>query len=211
VTVGCLEVPRMTKPSGFGVDARLTRRTASSSFVEKAAEPAAHAWQAGHGAVPAWAMYVFDAKFLIEELQARRGRPELAAHDFGKDIDPLHRRQRQGGRPSLRAAPCVESRDETKAVLARRRHARRLLGGRTSTCTDVVPELDLYDHELAHLDLRRDHAAGEVRPRRATAGAARRWPRWCRAAASSPARRCSRSLLFTGVHMNSYSQSSRTR
>ena len=32
--------------------------------------------------------------------------------------------------------------------------------------TDVVPALDLYDHELADLDLRRDHAAGQVRPRR---------------------------------------------
>ena len=32
--------------------------------------------------------------------------------------------------------------------------------------TDFVPALDLYDQRLADLDLRRDHAAGQVRPRR---------------------------------------------
>ena len=39
-------------------------------------------------------------------------------------------------------------------------------GKPTSTSPTIMPALDLYDQRLADLDLRRDHAAGQVRARR---------------------------------------------
>ena len=70
--------------------------------------------------------------------------------------------------------------------------------------TEVVPDLDIYDRDWPIWTYVETDRPGEVRPRRRRAGAARPFPRWFRAAASSPAPRLRNSLLFSGVRVNSY-------
>ncbi len=63
-------------------------------------------------------------------------------------------------------------------------------GNPTSTSPTITPALDLYDTELADLDLQRTDRPGQVRARRRRAAAATPSARWCRAAASSRAPSC---------------------
>ena len=117
---------------------------------------------------PGWALasmgiYVFRREFLNEQLRRDAADPH-STRDFGKDIIPFLVAQRQGGRAPLHALLRPVARRD-RGLLARRRHARRVLGGqhrphrRRSRARPLRPR-------LADLDLRRDHAAGEVRPRR---------------------------------------------
>ena len=133
----------------------------------------------------------------------RRRRPELQPR-LRQGPDPVHRRATaRPWRTASRSPACASS--------ARREAYWRDVGTVDAyweaniDLTDFIPELDLYDTVLADLDLFRDHAARQVRPRRG------RPPRhgdlgWCRATASSRAPSLRRSLLFTGVRANSYSQ-----
>jgi glucose-1-phosphate adenylyltransferase len=84
ITVGCLEVPR-EEARAFGVmgvdgDMRVTE------FAEKPAEPAGIPGDPTR-ALASMGIYVFNAKFLYEQLE-RDTLTEGSSHDFGKDLIP---------------------------------------------------------------------------------------------------------------------------
>jgi glucose-1-phosphate adenylyltransferase len=84
VTVGCIEVPR-TEASGFGVMA-VDANDVITSFVEKPKDPPAMIGKPDV-ALASMGIYVFTAKFLIEQLRRDAAAPE-SSRDFGKDIIP---------------------------------------------------------------------------------------------------------------------------
>jgi glucose-1-phosphate adenylyltransferase len=84
VTVGCIEVPR-AEASGFGVMA-VDGNDVITSFVEKPADPPAMIGKP-ETSLASMGIYVFSAKFLIEQLQRDAADPE-SSRDFGKDIIP---------------------------------------------------------------------------------------------------------------------------
>ena len=112
----------------------------------------------------------------------------------------LQPRLRQGHHPVHRQATARRSRTASRDSCVRSRAEARAYWRDVGTVdayweanidlTDVVPGARPLRPRLADLDLRRDHAAGEVRARRGRPARHRRSPRWSRAAASSPARRC---------------------
>jgi glucose-1-phosphate adenylyltransferase len=84
VTVGCIEVPRL-QATGFGVmdvnaDNRITR------FLEKPADPPAMPGKPDM-ALASMGIYIFNAKFLYDQLQRDAADPS-SSRDFGKDIIP---------------------------------------------------------------------------------------------------------------------------
>ncbi len=141
-------------------------------------------------------------RFLIEELRRDAADPN-SSHDFGKDIIPYLVKQRQGGRASFR--PLL------RALARRRAHIYWRDVGTVDAywaanidLTDVVPDLDLYDRDwpiwtygeitppakfVHDVDGRRGSAVSSlVSGGCIVSGAA-----------------ISRSLLFTGVRVHSYS------
>jgi glucose-1-phosphate adenylyltransferase len=84
VTVGCIEVPR-AEASGFGVMA-VDEHDVITSFVEKPADPPAMIGKPDI-ALASMGIYVFTAKFLIEQLRRDAADPD-SSRDFGKDIIP---------------------------------------------------------------------------------------------------------------------------
>jgi glucose-1-phosphate adenylyltransferase len=196
VTVGCIAVPRM-EATGFGVMAVDTTGRITA-FVEKPKDPPGIPDRPDL-ALASMGIYVFDARFLFDELRRDHADPH-SEHDFGKNLIPhivrhgkaiAHRFERS----------CVRSSSETKPYW-------RDVGTIDAyweaniDLTDVVPELDLFDND---------------------------WPIWTFAEIvppakfvhDSPGRRgeavsslvsggciisgaaAKRSLLFTGVHMHS--------
>ena len=83
-TVGCFPVPR-EEASGFGVMA-VDAQYKIVEFVEKPANPPA---MPDHPnlSLASMGIYIFDARFLQEELE-RDLRDPASSHDFGKDIIP---------------------------------------------------------------------------------------------------------------------------
>ncbi|RKZ83433.1 MAG: glucose-1-phosphate adenylyltransferase [Candidatus Parabeggiatoa sp. nov. 1] len=84
MTVGCLEVP-LEMAKGFGVmsvdkDGRIVR------FMEKPAQPEPTP-NDPENALASMGIYVFNAEFLYEQLQADAD-SSTSSHDFGKDIIP---------------------------------------------------------------------------------------------------------------------------
>ena len=170
--------------ASFGVHARSTPTRRVTGFQEKPAQPRpmpgrpdTRARQHGHLRV--------RRAFLYEQLIRDADDPR-SSHDFGKDIIP----RLIEPRPRLRAPLRRQLRQHVRrrAVLARRRHDRRLLGSE-HRAHQVMPELNLYDRAG-----RSGPTRSSCRPRSSssttTAGAASRSIRWSRAAASSAARRC---------------------
>jgi glucose-1-phosphate adenylyltransferase len=199
VTVGCLEVPRM-EATGFGV-MHVDDRDQIIAFVEKPSDPPGIPDKPDM-ALASMGIYVFQTKFLMEELKRDAATPG-SARDFGKDIIPYI--VKNGKAVAHRfASSCVRASMETEAYW-------RDVGTIDAywqaniDLTHIVPELDLYD---------------------------RSWPIWTYAEIKPPAkfvhdeenRRGSaisslvsgdciisgaslyRSLIFTGVRANSYSQ-----
>ena len=126
-----------------------------------------------------------------------------SSHDFGKDIIPRcgARRAARLAHPfslQLRRHPAGR-----RAVLARRRHGRCLLGRQPRPHRRPMPALDLYDTRLADLDLPGAAAAGQVRARPGRPARHGDRHRWSRAAASFRAR-VHRSVLFSSVRVHSY-------
>ena len=124
VTVGCIEVPRL-EATGFGVmDA--DEHDVIRSFVEKPADPPAM-----HGkpdvALASMGIYVFETKFLLDELRRDAADPN-SSHDFGKDIIPYLVKHGKAVAHSFQNS-CVRSEFGKGRLLARRRNRRRLLGG----------------------------------------------------------------------------------
>ncbi|HEY1709354.1 MAG TPA: glucose-1-phosphate adenylyltransferase [Rhizomicrobium sp.] len=198
VTVACLEVPRATA-SDFGVMA-VDTNDRIIDFVEKPDDPPAMPDNPDISLV-SMGVYVFHTKLLFDQLRRDAETPE-SRRDFGKDLIPYlvkhgkavaHRfssscvRSRAEARPYWRDVGTIDAYWEANIDL-----------------TDVVPELDIYD---------------------------RSWPLWTYSEVVPPAkfvhdvegRRGSavsslisgdcivsgahihRSLLFTGVRVNSFS------
>ncbi len=199
VTVGCLEVPRM-EATGFGV-MHVDGRDKIVDFVEKPKDPPGIPDNPDM-ALASMGIYVFETKFLMEQLRKDAAK-EGSSRDFGKDIIPdivkngtawAHRFTRS----------CVRSAKEEVAYW-------RDVGTIDAywkaniDLTDVVPQLDLYDGEwpiwtyaeitppakfVHDLDGRRGQAVSSL-----VSGG-------CIVSGAS----ISRSLLFTGTKVHSYSE-----
>ena len=198
VTIGCLEVPRKDA-SGFGVMA-VDDTDRITSFLEKPKDPPGMPDRPDM-ALASMGIYVFDMKFLSDQLR-RDAADKNSSRDFGKDIIPYI--VANGKAVAHRFSnSCVRSVQESESYW-------RDVGTLDAyweaniDLTDVVPALDLYDQD---------------------------WPIWTYSEVTPPAkfvhdeegRRGSaaaslvsggcivsgaalrRSLLFTGVRINSYS------
>jgi glucose-1-phosphate adenylyltransferase len=198
VTIGCLEVPRM-EATGFGVMA-VDENDRIVSFLEKPKDPPGIPGNPDM-ALASMGIYVFEMKFLADQLR-RDAADKSSSRDFGKDIIPhlvangkavAHRftrscvRSAQEGEAYWRDVGTVDAYWEANIDL-----------------TDVIPALDLYDQN---------------------------WPIWTYSEVTPPAKfvhdeegrrglaaaslvsggcivsgaSLRRSLLFTGVRVNSYS------
>jgi glucose-1-phosphate adenylyltransferase len=198
ITIGCLEVPRM-EATGFGV-MHVDDKDRIVHFLEKPKDPPGIPGQE-HLALASMGIYVFETKFLIDQL--RRDAAEAgSSHDFGKDMIPYivsngkayaHRFSRS----------CVRSAAEAEAYWRDVGTVDSYWAGNLDLC-DTVPHFDLYD---------------------------RNWPIWTYAEITPPAKfvhdedgrrgmavsslvsgacvvsgaALRRSLLFTGVRVNSFS------
>jgi glucose-1-phosphate adenylyltransferase len=198
VTVGCLEVPRM-EATGFGV-MHVDDTGRIVSFLEKPKDPPAMPGNP-EVALASMGIYVFEMGFLADELR-RDAADRTSSRDFGKDIIPWL--VKNGKAIAHRfTTSCVRSENESESYW-------RDVGTVDAyweaniDLTDVVPALDLYDHN---------------------------WPIWTYSEVSPPAKfvhdeearrgqavaslvsggcivsgaAIRRTLLFTGVRVNSYS------
>src|SRR5690242_13077898 len=199
VTVGCLEMPR-SESSGFGI-MHIDENGLIHSFLEKPADPPPMPGKPDMS-LASMGIYVFDTKFLLDELKRDAADPN-SNHDFGKDIIPyLVKNGRAVAHQFSRS--CVRTGTDQPSYW-------RDVGtvdaywSANIDLTDVVPELDLYD---------------------------RSWPIWTYAEISPPAKfvhdeegrrgeavtslvsggcivsgaSLRRSLLFTGVHLHSHAK-----
>ncbi len=197
VTIGCIEVPRMEATS-LGV-MHVDANDRLLSFLEKPADPPGMP-DKPHMALASMGIYVFETKFLFDQLRRDAADPS-SERDFGKDIIPYI--VRHGKAVAHRfSRSCIRSTYEAEAYW-------RDVGTLDAywqaniDLTDVTPALDLYDRD---------------------------WPIWTYAEITPPAkfvfddagRRGSavdsmvaggcivsgstvrRSLLFTGVHVHSF-------
>ncbi|SEE26362.1 glucose-1-phosphate adenylyltransferase [Bradyrhizobium erythrophlei] len=197
VTVGCLEMPR-TESSGFGI-MHVDDNGLIQSFLEKPSDPPPMPGKPDKS-LASMGIYVFDSQFLFDELRRDAADPN-SNHDFGRDIIPYIVKHGRAVAHQFNDS-CVRSGDDPRSYW-------RDVGtvdaywGANIDLTDVVPELDLYD---------------------------RAWPIWTYAEITPPAKfvhdedgrrgqavtslvsgaciisgaALRRSLLFTGVHVNSY-------
>lgn len=198
VTLGCLEVPRM-EATGFGV-MHVDEHDTIIDFVEKPADPPGIPGNPDM-ALASMGIYVFNTEFLFDLL--RKDAADLeSSHDFGKDIVPYI--VKHGKAVAHRfSESCVRS-DQEAVPYWRDVGTVDAYWDANIDLTDVVPALDLYDHEwpiwthseitppakfIHDEDTRRGIAVSSL-----VSGG-------CIVSGSS----IKRSLLFTGVHANSYS------
>ncbi len=198
VTVGCLEVPRVDA-SGFGVMA-VDDTDRIVSFLEKPGNPPGMP-DKPDTALASMGIYVFEMNFLADQLR-RDVADTSSSRDFGKDIIP-HIVKNGKAVAHRFTRSCVRSNQESEAYW-------RDVGTIDAyweaniDLTDVIPALDLYDHNWPVWTY------GEVTPpakfvhdeegRRGQA-AASLVSGGCIVSGAS----LRRSLLFTGVRVNSYS------
>jgi glucose-1-phosphate adenylyltransferase len=198
VTIGCIEVP-LADASAYGI-VHAGEADRVISFLEKPADPPAMPDRPGM-AFASMGIYVFRTDFLFEQLHRDAGDAE-SSHDFGKDVIP---HIVKGGRAFAHRfeRSCVRSGDEAESYW-------RDVGTVDAyweaniDLTAFIPALDLYD---------------------------RNWPIWTYAEITPPAKfvhdedgrrgqsisslvsggcivsgaEVRRSLLFTGVRVNSFS------
>jgi glucose-1-phosphate adenylyltransferase len=198
VTVGCLVVPRM-EATGFGVMA-VDKASTITAFVEKPADPPEIPGDPDH-ALASMGIYVFETEFLYEQLRRDAADPN-SKRDFGGDIIPYIVKHGKAvahrfSDSCIRAAEQIEAYWRDVGTIDAYFEANLDL-------TDTVPKLNLYDRD---------------------------WPIWTDQIIAAPAkfvhdsdgRRgmaisslisqdcivsgavASRSLLFTGVKMGSFS------
>jgi glucose-1-phosphate adenylyltransferase len=198
VTIGCLVVPR-AEATGFGVMA-VDDRDTITAFVEKPADPPGIPGSPDF-ALASMGIYVFETKFLFEELRRDAADPN-SSRDFGGDIIPhivkngmavAHRFSAS----CIRAAEQIDEYWRDVGTIDAYFEANLDL-------TDVVPKLNMYDRD---------------------------WPIWTDQIVAAPAKfihdedgrrgqaisslisqdcivsgaMAHRSLLFTGVKMSSFS------
>ena len=198
VTLACMEVPRETA-TGFGVIAT-DGNGRVTDFVEKPIDPPAMPDKPDMALV-SMGIYVFNTKFLLEELR-RDANTKGSSRDFGKDVIPYLVRNAKAVAHSF-SQSCVRSGTETNAYWRDVGTVDAYFEANIDL-TDVVPELDLYDRswplwtyseivppaKFVHdIDGRRGVAISSL-----VSGD-------CIVSGSS----ITRSLLFTGVRANSYS------
>jgi glucose-1-phosphate adenylyltransferase len=197
VTVACLEVP-VADATGFGVmhvdaDDRIV------TFVEKPEHPPEMPDRPGW-ALASMGIYVFHRDLLHDQLRRDAADPR-SSRDFGKDIIPWM--VANGKAVAHRFTnSCVRSRGETDAYW-------RDVGTIDAyweaniDLTDVVPDLDLYDHDWpiwTYAEITPPAKfVHDVEGRRGT-GAASLVSGGCIVSGAT----LRRSLLFTGVHIHSY-------
>lgn len=199
VTVGCLEVPSK-EASAFGV-MHVDGRDKIVEFMEKPKDPPSIPDKPGMS-LASMGIYVFETKFLMDQLR-RDAATEGSSRDFGKDIIP-HIVNNGNAWAHRFPRSCVRSENEDVSYW-------RDVGTIDAyweanvDLTDVTPQLDLYDRE---------------------------WPIWTHAEITPPAKfvhdidgrrgqaisslvsgdcivsgaQLRRTLLFTGVRVNSYSE-----
>ena len=198
VTIGCIEVPRM-EATGFGVmhvddDDRI------DMFLEKPKDPPGIP-DKPEMALASMGIYVFETCFLIDQLRRDAALPS-SSHDFGKDIIP-HIVANGKACAHRFSQSCVRSEFEQQAYWRDVGTVDAYWAANMDLC-ETVPHLDLYDHD---------------------------WPIWTYAEVTPPAKfvhdedgrrgmavsslvsggcivsgaSLKRSLLFTGVRVNSYS------
>jgi glucose-1-phosphate adenylyltransferase len=141
VTVGCLEVP-LKDATGFGVMG-VDGQDRIVSFTEKPADPAPIPGDPTR-ALASMGIYVFETKFLFEELR-RDAADDGSVHDFGRNIIPYI--VKHGRAVAHRfARSCVRSSAETQTYW-------RDVGTVDAyweaniDLTDFIPGLDLYDRD----------------------------------------------------------------
>ena len=198
VTIGCLVVPRM-EATGFGVMA-VDANDTITDFVEKPADPPGIPGQPDM-ALASMGIYVFETQFLFDQLRRDAADPN-SLRDFGGDIIP-HLVKHGKAVAHRFTTSCIRAAEEVDEYW-------RDVGTLDAyfdanlDLIDIVPHLDLYDRE---------------------------WPIWSDAIVAAPAkfvhdedgRRgtaisslvsndcivsgaiASRSLLYTGVKMGSFS------
>jgi glucose-1-phosphate adenylyltransferase len=199
VTVSCMAVPR-EEAKGFGVMA-VDANAWITDFVEKPADPPGIP-DRPELSLASMGIYVFDTRFLIEQLKRDAADPN-STHDFGKDIIPYivkhgraaaHRFERSCVRSSQEFTPYWRDVGTVDAYWEA-----------NIDLTDIVPPLDLFDQE---------------------------WPIWTYGEVVPPAKfvhdvegrrgeaisslvsggciisgaSARRSLLFTGVHLHSFAR-----
>jgi glucose-1-phosphate adenylyltransferase len=198
VTIGCLEVPRM-EATGFGV-MQVDETDRIVAFVEKPKDPPAIPGNPDL-ALASMGIYVFETKFLVDILRADASE-DSSSHDFGKDLIPKLV-EAGNARAHRFAASCVRS-DKEAQPYWRDVGTVDAYWEANIDLTDVVPDLDLYENS---------------------------WPIWTYAEQTPPAKfvhdepgrrglavsslvsggcivsgaELRRSLLFTGVRVNSFS------
>ncbi len=197
VTVGCVAVPR-EEASGFGV-MHVDDKDKILAFLEKPADPPPMPGVPDMS-LASMGIYVFETNFLFDELRRDAADPD-SEHDFGKNIIPrIVAAGKAVAHPFERS--CVRGQNEQSAYW-------RDVGtldayyAANIDLTDVVPELDIYDHD---------------------------WPIWTYSPMAAPAKfvhdepgrrgmaissvvsggcivsgaNLRKSLLFTNVHVHSY-------
>jgi glucose-1-phosphate adenylyltransferase len=202
VTVGCLEVP-LAEASAFGImqvgaDDRIL------GFLEKPAEPPPMVGKPDK-CLASMGIYVFETRLLFEILREDAADPH-SSHDFGKDIIPrLVEEGRAVAHPFERS--CVRT-SEVAASYWRDVGTLDAYFDANIDLTDIVPDLDLFD---------------------------RNWPIWTYGEMTAPAKfvhdethrrgvaissvvsggcivsgaTLRRTLMFTNVHVRSYSEVNR--
>ncbi|HOM12902.1 MAG TPA: glucose-1-phosphate adenylyltransferase [Rubrivivax sp.] len=150
MSVACLQVP-LEEASQLGVMS-VDARDRIVAFDEKPARPAPLPGRPGH-ALASMGIYVFDADFLVHELE-RDAADAQSSHDFGKDLIPrlvgeahvhAHRYENScvnmaGDRPYWRDVGTLDAYWEANLDL-----------------TTVVPELNLYDQDWPMLGRQPHH------------------------------------------------------
>ncbi len=198
VTVGCIEVPRM-EATGFGV-MHIDESSRILDFIEKPADPPAMPGKPDV-ALASMGIYVFATKFLFDLLRKDQEDPN-SSHDFGKDIIPYIVKNGKAIAHKF-SDSCVRASTEEEPYW-RDVGTIDAFWEANIDLTDFVPKLDLYDRD---------------------------WPIWTYAEIVPPAKfvhdedgrrgaatsslvsgaciisgaRVDKSLLFTGVHVHSYS------
>jgi glucose-1-phosphate adenylyltransferase len=139
VTVGCLEAS-LEEAKGFGV-MHVDNQDRIIAFLEKPKEPPPMPGRTDV-ALCSMGIYVFDTKFLIEQLQRDAADPN-SSHDFGKDIIPLIVSQGKAIAHHFKNS-CVVSSEEAQ-IYWRDAGTVDAFWAANIDLTDVVPDLDLYD------------------------------------------------------------------
>jgi glucose-1-phosphate adenylyltransferase len=198
-TVSCMAVPRM-EATGFGV-IHVDANAWVVDFVEKPKDPPGIPGRPDL-ALASMGIYVFETKFLIEQLKRDAADPN-SSRDFGKDIIPwlvkngrvaAHRFERSCVRSSQEEAPYWRDVGTVDAYWEA-----------NIDLTDIIPPLDLFDKawpiwtygevvppaKFVHDEVGR---RGEAISSLVSGG--------CIVSGAS----AHRSLLFTGVHLHSYAK-----